>query len=106
VASRRLTASLQRLGTSGRVVPYEGAYLYVCAEYELAVRQLLEDFGSQAPRKVRRYENLPEKLRARHLACSAQILNDIGPERFTWLSPEDIVAKLHSCLDPSTRDFE
>ena len=102
--ARRVQTSAKKLGTSLSVVPFEGAFLYVCAEYELSVRTLVEDFGSSVSKRVKRYSDLPEKLRNRNVRYSATILNELDRDMFSSLGEYDVVAKLFKCLDPSTPD--
>lgn len=107
VSARKIAKSATTLGTALSVVPFEGAYLYICAEYELAVRTLIEDFGVSVNHKVKRFADLPDKLKNRNLINSAIIMNELEHDRFATagLDRFDIVQKLFKCLDAATPDY-
>jgi len=104
VGARRVVTAARAMGTSRAIVPFEGAYLYVCAEFEWAVRELIEDFGNSVALKVKRFSDLPERLQKRNVTSSAIILGDFDADRFPALTQFDVISKLHTCLDPSTPD--
>lgn len=103
---RKAQRSVKTLGTAISIVPYEGAYLFACAEYELAIRELVEEFADSVHRKVKRFEQLDSKLQKRHLEQSAAILTELHHDRFrsSGLTELQIVQRLLLCLDPSTPD--
>lgn len=105
--ARKAQTAIRKLGTAISIVPYEGAFLFACAEYELAVRELVEVYADSVRLKVKRFELLDEKLRKRHLEQSAAILTELHHDRFrsSGLTELQIVQRLLLCLDPSTPDY-
>jgi hypothetical protein len=95
VKARKLRKTIQ--GCSDlNVVAFAGAYLHVCAEYELTLRCLIERYIEAATVKCAQYHHLPETMREWYPAGCAEIIRNIKQDKFKHLTVTAIVASLAS----------
>lgn len=82
------------------LVAFDGAFLTACAEYELAVRHLIETYISRAVTKCPKYNHLPKAIRDWYPeGCARIILNlkNEKSEKFRHLSQDGVVRSLADC---------
>lgn len=87
---RRDVASSNRID----VVAYDGAFLHVCAEFELVVRALIERYIERAVVKCPEFHNLPGDLRNWHPEGCASVILNIKHGRFKHLTTDDVIRGL------------
>ena len=91
---------LRAFGSERLIVPYEGIFLSACADFELAVRGIIDKLVADiAARKVS-YADLPEKMRTCHHEGCADIMRNIGWDKYGHLTIETVVSDLDTCLNP------
>jgi hypothetical protein len=94
IASKRLKAMIV---TNITPVAYDGAYLTACAEYEQAVRSLIDRFVAGVVSKCTSYQHLPRKMRDWYPDGCSNIILNIKQDKFNHLTKDAIVNSLSSC---------
>lgn len=97
IAARNVQRKARRVPLA-TALPYEGAFLTCCAEFERGMRDLLESFAATLATKINLYANLPDGIRGAHLQGAARVLVNIRRDKFKHLVPEAVVAKLAGCM--------
>jgi len=78
------------------VVAFAGAYLHVCAEYELTLRRLIETYIESATLKCSQYHHLPKIMRDWYPVGCAELIRNIKQDKFKNLTIPNIVSSLAS----------
>lgn len=93
VAARRVHKSVL---SSNRftLVAFDGAFLTACAEYELAIRDLIEKYIQRAASKCPQYNHLPKEMRDWYPEGCARIILHIKNDRFSHLTRDSVVRSL------------
>ena len=97
VAARRLhNTARTNIQGSGRftLVALDGAFLTACAEFELAVRDLIEAYVLRATLKCPQYSNLPKEMRDWYPEGCARIILRLSTDKFSHLTQDAIVRSL------------
>jgi len=96
-SSRRLkTIVLQNQNFS--LTAYDGAFLTLCAEYEMSIRKLIDKFVLDASIKCTEYHHLPQAMRQWYPDGCSNLILSIAQDKFAHLTKEQIVRSLASCL--------
>ncbi len=78
------------------VVAYAGAFLHVCAEYELTIRRLIERYVERAATKCTQYQHLPPAMRDWYPTGCANLLLALKKDKYGHLTSSGIVNSLAS----------
>lgn len=100
--TRDLHRAATGLGTTLTVVAYEGAFLTVCAEFELAIREMIEVFIDRACAAKPTFGALPSAMQKRQHAGCAKIITHIDRPNFNHLTVDQVVDCLYSCHPTSS----
>jgi len=85
------------------VVAFDGAFLSSCAEFELCIRKLIEEYIHCAVNKCASYNHLPKEIREWYpLGCSNIIIN-INQDKFSHITLQAILNSIASCVKPSAK---
>jgi hypothetical protein len=95
--ARAVHRSVGALGNVTTIVAYEGAYLTACAEFELAVRAVVEKFVDQVNSRIPTFTSLPAKIQGHQYRGCARVIMNIGEDKFSHLTAEQVAACMHSC---------
>jgi hypothetical protein len=95
-AARDVEQNARRL-IFATALPYEGMFLSACAQFELAIRNLVEAFVNRASLKHAAFSTLPAEMRDRHRQGCANILQNLHRNKFKHLSGSTLIASLASC---------
>lgn len=87
-----------RLGTA---VPYEGAYLSACAQFELVIRDLIDFFVSEITKIYPTFQKLPKAIQDAQIEGCKKIIPHTNKDKFKHLSLESVLTSLLSCIDTS-----
>ena len=98
LAAKELNAKVRAL-VLGTAVPYEGAYLSACAQFELGVRDMIETYVSRLSQKFPSFSSLPKQIQDAHIEGCARILLNIRMEKFSHLKRDDVVRSIVSCAN-------
>ncbi len=82
----------------GLSIACEGAYLSACAQYEQAVRDLIEETAIQAAAKKTAFAMLPPEMQECHTNGCGVILQNLAQDKFKHLTAAGIVGTLHGCV--------
>lgn len=94
IANARKLRKTLRKDANLNIVAFAGAYLHVCAEYELTLRRLIERYMETAAMRCARYHHLPQQMRSWYPIGCAAIIQNIGHDRFKHLTVDVIVHSL------------
>ncbi len=89
--------------SSFAVVVYDGPFLTACAQFEMAVRDMIEAFITNLMRKIADYSHLPKAVRDWHPLGCAQILLNIHQDKFKHLTQDIVLQNLASCVHYSPK---
>ena len=90
---------LQKARIVGSTVEaYDGSYLSICAQFEFAVRNLVEVFTNQLNTKIPMYNNLPTCITEWYPKGCSEILLHITQEKYNHLTQLAILNSLASCI--------
>jgi hypothetical protein len=78
------------------IVAYDGAFLHVCAEFELTIRALVDRYVERAIAKCPEYHNLPSEIRNWYPKGCANLILNIQQVKFSHLTVNDVVTSLAS----------
>ena len=85
------------------VLFFEGTFLSTCAQYELAVRDLLEKFVAAASAKMKDFNHLPREMRDWHPQGCAKLILNLDKDKHRHLTADQIVRSLASCVTYSIK---
>lgn len=91
----------RKLGSTVEV--YDGSYLSICAQYELAVRNLIEVFTNHMNIKIPMYSNLPEQIRTWYPKGCSVILLNMGGDKYQNITQVSVMSSLASCVKCSLK---
>lgn len=77
---------------------FDGTYLTLCAEYEMAVRKLIEKLVLDATGTCTEYHHLPKEMREWYPDGCANLILEITQDKFSHLTKELVMKSLASCL--------
>jgi len=97
VAARDVYAKVRAIPL-GLSLACEGAYLSACAQFEQAVRDLIEEAAIQAAAKKGTFALLPAEMQAFHTNGCGNILQNLTQDKFKHLTAAGIVGALHGCV--------
>jgi RiboL-PSP-HEPN len=80
------------------VVAYDGALLSACAEYELAVRALIEKYIERAVMKCPKFDHLPASIRNWYPTGCAHLILNLTQDKFRHLTSEVITRSVASTV--------
>lgn len=92
-----IASIVSALGVSYRVTSLEGIYLFVCAEYESVVRELIEKFIGELQVKISDYSKLPMQIIKRHVKGCGEILMRSDDPRYRHINVNTVLSALNSC---------
>lgn len=87
-----------RLIPFGLSIACEGAFLSACAQFEQAVRDLIEETANQVACKKGLFSSLPIKMQEEHTLGCGGILQNLSQDKFKHLTENNIVNSLYRCL--------
>jgi hypothetical protein len=86
-------------------VVHDGAYLTLCADLELALRELIIRYVEQAQAKCPDYNHLPRKMRDWYPRGCGELLVNLSQDRFEHLTQLEIHRSLASCLGSPAKPY-
>lgn len=102
IAATSLARSVQKIGNV-TTAAYDGAYLTVCAKYELVICNLIETYVQRTVDKCHDYNHLPRNMREWYPEGCARIILNIKQDKLKHLTKDTIVNSLASCIKPSKK---
>jgi hypothetical protein len=102
-AEAKIVHAKARELSSSAVVVYDGPFLTACAQFEMAVRDMIEAFISNLMRKITDYSHLPKPVMDWHPRGCAQILLNIHQDKFKHLTQDIVLQNLASCVHYSPK---
>ncbi len=100
IAARRVHQNVHS-SSHFTLVAFDGAFLTACAEYELAVRHLLEAYISRAVTSCPKFNHLPKAIRDWYPEGCARIIINLKNEKsdkFRHLTQDSVVRSLADCI--------
>jgi hypothetical protein len=86
-------------------VVHDGAYLTLCADFELALRELVIRYVEEAQRKCPDYNHLPQRMRDWYPRGCGELLVNLSQDRFRHLTQSEIHRSLASCLGSPAKSY-
>lgn len=77
---------------------YDGAFLTLCAEFEMSIRKLIDKFVLDASNRCNEYHQLPSAMRKWYPDGCSNLILGINQGKFAHLTKDQIVQSLASCL--------
>ncbi len=96
--ARKIRDAVRKGGSTGVTFALEGAYLSAYAEYELAVRGMIEDSAQHISRRLKPYAKCPDSFKSAHEKGCATILQRMDWDQFAHLTQVQVIGDLQSCL--------
>lgn len=96
-AAKKLHRSILR-SSRFDVVAYDGALLSACAEYELAVRALVEKYVERAAIKCPKFDHLPIAIRNWYPPGCAHLILNLTQDKFSHLTCDVITRSVASTV--------
>ena len=100
IAARDVHGQVRALTTMGLSLACEGAYLSACAQFEQAVRDVIEEAVMQSIAKKVQFALLPIKMQEHHISGCGIILQNLRQDRFRHLNMQAIISSLYECVSP------
>ncbi len=85
------------------VEAYDGSYLSIYAQFEFAVRNLIEVFTNQMNTKIPIYGNLPNGIREWYPKGCSEILLHIDHDKYQHITQSAVMNSLASCVKCSLK---
>jgi hypothetical protein len=79
-------------------IALDGSILFLAAQFELAVRDMVEAFINAVARKFRRYPELPQEFRDNNLQLIGRLLQDARRAQLSHVDPNQVIQELSMCL--------
>ncbi len=96
-SSRKLKNIVQK-NQDFALTAFDGAYLTLCAEYEMTVRKLIEKLVADATTTCTEYHHLPKEMRGWYPDGCSNLILGINQDKFSHLTKDQVVRSLASCL--------
>jgi hypothetical protein len=77
---------------------YDGAFLTLCAEFEMSIRKLIDKFVLDASNRCNEYHHLPPAMREWYPDGCSNLILGINQDKFAHLTKDQIMRSLASCL--------
>jgi hypothetical protein len=92
-----------RAASSGLPLACEGAFLTACAQFELAVRGVIEETANRAAAKKANFRSLPIVMQEEHVDGCARILQKWKLDKYKHLPPNVVINSLTTCYSKGVR---
>jgi|GEM_PF-5308345 len=104
LAARSLQNQL-RSAPSVITVVNDGAYLTVCAEFELTIRELIVRYVELAVARCPNYQHLPASMRQWYPRGCGELLVNLSQDKFKHLTQDGIHRSLANCLGSPSKPY-